>query len=127
MAEAIFNDLTKNNNDYEAISAGIMAHNGMDATEDAIDVMNELNIDLRNHKSQIVNEQLLDESEYVICMTDYHLKYLLENFPQYSKKYSTLTDKNIDDPYYGDYQAYKTASEEIKKGIKNFIDNILKI
>ncbi|WP_409201095.1 hypothetical protein [Methanobrevibacter sp. DSM 116169] len=126
MAEYFFNEITKDNNEYTAISAGILKTSGNKSNSIAIKVMNENNIDLTSHKSQEITSDLLKEVEYVVCLEDFHLNYLLKYFPQYDEKYMMLSTNNIANPHGGDYRIYKDTSVEVENAVKDFIKNELK-
>ncbi|HON56656.1 MAG TPA: low molecular weight protein arginine phosphatase, partial [bacterium] len=71
MAEALLNyELEKDNiKDYEAESAGIHCFNEMPASENSIKVMQELDIDITDHKSKKINTIILNEAYKIIALT----------------------------------------------------------
>ena len=60
--------------------------------------MKERNIDLNNHRSQEITEDLIIESDRIYCITASHQEYLINKFPKYKDKIATLSDKDIIDP-----------------------------
>jgi len=122
IAEVLFNKIA--NDKFIASSAGTNTINGRCAGPDTVKIMKEYGIDLSNHKARKLDENLLKESDYVICMEKYHLNFLLNNFPKYSDKYSTLRGKNIADPYKGSYELYRTVAKDIEKGIQELLQKI---
>lgn len=56
----------------EIRSAGTHAHDGMEAAAYAIDAMRELGFDMRGHRSQRLDESLLDWADHVVVMEPMH-------------------------------------------------------
>lgn len=124
IAEALFNKIA--NDDFIASSAGTNTKNGRLAGPDTIKIMREYGIDLSKHKTRQLDENMLKESDYVICMGKNHLEFLLNNFPKYKDKYSTLREIDIADPYKAKYEVYKIVANDIEKGIEGFLSKIAK-
>jgi protein-tyrosine-phosphatase len=118
IAEALFNKIATDN--FIGTSAGTNTKNGRCAGPETIKIMKEFGIDLSNHKTRKLDENLLKESDYVICMKKDHLNFLSKNFPNYNDKYLTLREKDIVDPYKGSYELYRTVANDINKEFKKF-------
>jgi len=123
MAEALFNKIA--NDDFIASSAGTKTTNGRPAGPDTIQIMKEFGIDISDHKTRKLDENMLEESDYVICMGKDHLNFLLNHFPKYKDKYLTLREKDITDPYKGSYELYRTVANDIEKGIQKFLEKTI--
>lgn len=124
IAEALFNKIAPDN--FIATSAGTNTRNGRSAGPDTVKIMKEYGINLANHKTRKLDEKLLKESHYVICMEKDHLNFLSKNFPMYKDKYLTLREKDIVDPYKDSYEVYRAVANDIEKGIPEILSKMLK-
>jgi protein-tyrosine-phosphatase len=124
IAEALFNKIATDN--FIATSAGTNTKNGHPAGPDTIKIMKEYGINIANHKTRKLDEKLLKESDYVICMEKDHLNFILNHFPSYSDKYLTLRETDIIDLYKGSYELYRTVANDIEKGIQEILHKTLK-
>ncbi|MDR2967761.1 MAG: low molecular weight protein arginine phosphatase [Methanobacteriaceae archaeon] len=122
MAEAIFN--FKASDDFQAISAGVLEDDGYKASNHAITVLKSKNIDLSNHRSQIVDNNLLKSVDYVCCMGDIHITFLKKNYPKYKDKYFKLSDEDIFDPFRYDIDIYEEVANEIENKIDELLEKI---
>ena len=59
-------------------SAGISTANGMGASENSIEVLKEIGIDLSNHRSKVITKKLIDESDIILTMTKSHKEILVD-------------------------------------------------
>lgn len=81
MAEAIFNKI-ESENLIIAKSAGISIIKGSVVTENAaMEILNDLNIDIRGREAISINEDKLRDSDLVLTMTNYSREFIKENFP----------------------------------------------
>jgi len=100
---------------FDVISAGLMAMPNSAASAHAIAVMNERNIDLSKHKSQLVTEALIKESDLILTMTTSHKEALLQSA---GNKVHTLgeyagSNTSVSDPFGGDLKVYRACADEI--------------
>ena len=136
MAEALVNDMMSekpicsacdidrmlNRKQVRATSAGLMAFgapiapNAVRALENA-GVFCTQNNDYRQHRSRTIDEDILESSDLIICMTGLHAMQLLSEFPSYASKITSMP-KDISDPYGGDPAVYDACLAEIKQGIE---------
>lgn len=140
MAEAIANNLKDREiADVEFSSAGIYAVKGQSASQNATTVMEEMGIDLSYHIASPVTEELLNEADLILTLTEGHKKTLLANHGlhmQLEDRLFTLkeyvnangakasTDKDIADPFGGDLSVYRVCSQQIKEQIEKLISKI---
>ena len=114
---AVENDL-----DILIESAGIFAEGGQPASENAVKAMAEMGIDITEHRTQPVTEELIKKSDIILTMTQGQKK-LLEPLAK-DKVYTLLEysggEGDISDPYGGDLEEYKETAQEIYRcGGKN--------
>jgi len=73
MAEAFLKDkLLNTTSEIEVFSAGTNAKSNSGATEEAIKVMENFDIDLSNHTTHLLNKDTVKEAELIIVMTRPH-------------------------------------------------------
>lgn len=127
MAEAIAKYTAQNMNiNVEIKSAGIYANPGEKASDNAVLAMKEMNLDLSNHISQRLTNELLVESDLVLTMTNGHKSSILSLFPTFKGKVFTLFEYigengEVADPFGGDIVSYRKTAVQLK----NVIDKIL--
>jgi len=84
---------------YKAISAGTMQMAGVPASAEAVVACERKGVDIRDHASQHLTQSLIEESDFVFCMTRSHLEHVLFLSPDAADKCSLLAkDVDIPDP-----------------------------
>lgn len=127
MAEGLFKAMGgEEKTSLKAISAGIFTTNGMSASENAIIAAKELGADISNHKSQILNQDIVNDAKYLVCMTGAHYDQILLKFPDVSNKLFTLLPTDIDDPYGGNIDDYRKCANQIKIAVESIIERLSK-
>lgn len=118
---AVENDL-----DILIESAGIFAEPGKKASENAIKALSDMGIDLSDHRTQPLNEDLIKKSDIILTMTEGQKK-LIE--PYAKDKVHTLleyagSEGDISDPYGGDIEEYKETAQEIYDAIVDIAEKL---
>lgn len=122
MAEGIFKKIVeaRNINDIEVRSCGISAFDGDTATDEAVEISKNFDIDISSHRSTQLSYYLVEQTDLFICMTEAHARVL-----------RSVTDKKIrvlgggiPDPYGGDLSVYKACAEKIYTEL-NFVADAL--
>lgn len=140
MAEGILKFLLEQNNieNIDVSSAGISAFEGQRANENAIKVLDDKGIDIKNHRARQLTEEIIKDSDLILTMTGSHKKLILNVLPEYSHKIYTLkeyalkvnnesTDNlnlDIDDPYGMDIRIYEETANEIQGQLLKIIKAI---
>ena len=112
MAEALFKaNLTEDERSkIEVKSYGLAAFGGDSASQNAIEVMNERNIDISTHRSTPLSQFAVDNADLIVTMTDSHTNALLSiGVP--NDKIITL---DISDPFGGSLDDYRHCADEIE-------------
>jgi len=142
MTEGIMKSTINDKNlDIDVSSAGISAIIGDKASNNAVIVLNELGIDLSYHRAKQVTDNMLRESDLVLTMTKQHKDILLRSFKDLEDKIYTLKEFtkeglsneksndlsmnksfDIQDPYGGNYDVYKSCSMELEIEVKRVLD-----
>lgn len=120
VAEAILRDrLSKRGlNGWYVKSAGTWASAGQPASHYSIEVLAEQGLDISGHISRTVDDQLLEESDLILCMELGHVEALKTEFPQYASRTYLLSEMagqrfSIDDPFGGPRPDYEKMVAEL--------------
>lgn len=120
-------------NKLKVISAGIAAYNGGPASENAKRALKACNLDLSEHKSQELTQEIIDESLAVFCMTNSHVEAVKHYFKtddthvHLVKEFLKNSDDNIQDPFGRALDAYEAARDSIVEAIPSLIEFLRKI
>ena len=118
-------------------SAGTLDSYGYSPPQEAIDVMDQVHVDIRGHRSQGVTNQLMEQSNLVLAMEQEHVLYLQTLFPKYKnaifllghflKKSRVKKSDEIQDPYGQEVVVYERARDRIEKEIQRIFPHVLYI
>lgn len=117
--------------DVEVDSAGMIAIEGLSASEPAREVLAGEGIDVSGHRTKRVTKDLIDESDIILVMGKIHEERILEVAPEAKnrlfllKEFAKINDNslNIADPIGGSLDFY----QEIFTVIKDAVERISKI
>lgn len=132
MAAAYFKHLCRKaeRNDIVVLSAGTFAVNGAPASENAVKVMNDYNIELKNHRSQMLTRELVKDIDYIFTMTEGHRLQVASIGAEVEVKTKLLLDfsigGNVADPIGGGYAIYKECFEQMKQALDELFLQIIK-
>ena len=124
MAETLARDIFKRQGlKIEVLSAGVHASNGAKASPNAVYAMKKMGLNLKNHKSQLINEHLIEWSNLVLTMTKAHYNILKSMYPK-SNYIFTLgeyigTNEDISDPFGFDEYVYLSLARELENMLKS--------
>ena len=128
MAEGILNKIIADNKDtdkFDVLSAGISVFSPTSASKNAILALNEMGIDISNHTSKQLTDDMINDADIILTMTNSH-KQIIENVCDdieceiYTLMgYAYGADKDVSDPYGMDLDKYKKCAKEIKDALEN--------
>lgn len=125
MAQAIFEQMCSESNvDAECRGAGTETMTGLPASDNSVEALREIGIDLSGYRSTSIRSLLLDEFDLFVPMTFLHAMILMQLGVPKNKIYMFSGD--VSDPYGGDLDRYRSARDEIKeylKGLLEFVQN----
>jgi protein-tyrosine-phosphatase len=128
MAEALFRHRFGGSGGWASSSAGIYAAAGCPASAHAVEVMAELNIDLRSHRSRPLTAERLKEADMIVSMTAAQRFELVQDFPEVGNRVFLIksfgTSKvpaDITDPFGGSVSAYRKTRDEIDRALADLI------
>jgi protein-tyrosine-phosphatase/tRNA A37 threonylcarbamoyladenosine synthetase subunit TsaC/SUA5/YrdC len=109
-----------------ALSAGTNASAGSNASHEAVQAMKSRGLDLTQHASRQVNQDLLQTADLVLTMTQNHRQAILSRWPHFSPKVMPLSSngRDVADPYGGSQQVYLAAAAEIEHFLDEFIEQL---
>ena len=120
MAEALFRQLFKDS-DLIPASRGLITDSSL-ISERAVNALTERGIlptadkDYRNHISQTVSTQDMENAELVVGITSSHAMSLMMRFPQFATKIAVMPE-DIPDPFGGCDDEYRNCLALIEKGL----------
>lgn len=128
MAQAIL----QYKSDHDVKSAGVFAANGMPASEETKQVLQQQGIQM-DHQSQLISKEVLDWADIVLTMTQNHRDTLKQQYPDVAEKIFTLKEY-VNPEYetlwqelkklYADIEEKKLASQDITPSI---LDKVTKL
>ena len=116
--------------DVEAISAGTSAHDGAPASDGALLVGMERNMDLSLHRSQTLTRDLVRDADLILAMGPHHLEriealggagraFLLSEFASHG-----ASSRPISDPIGAELDVYRATADELEEEIRRVLDRI---
>lgn len=110
------------------VSAGIAASNGEPASPNSVRALKAVGLDLSNHRSQELTDDLLQRSSVVFCMTSAHREAIGKYFNPgdtpvllFRQPFSK-TNCEIPDPFGRDLKAYTDARDSMVEAIPAVVD-----
>lgn len=127
MAAAMMNKIAVENDlDIRIESAGVFAEIGQKASENAIKALEKYDINLKEHLTKPVTDELIEKSDIILTMTEGH-KMLLSAMAK-DKVYTLLefsgSSGDISDPYGGDLEEYEDCAREIYDALVDAAEKI---
>ena len=104
-----------------ASSAGLFTADGMPASAGALTAARERGAELSAHRSRQVTKEIAEDAKYLVCMTGAHCDRLEELFPACKDKIYALAQRDIDDPFGGGIEVYRTAAAQIYDAVAALI------
>ena len=118
--------------DWQVESAGTWGLDGDPAAAGSQAVMNNLGIDISEHRARRVDYDLLRSYDLILTMENGHKEALCMEFPDFSDRIYMLSEmagekSDIDDPYGGAYSGYEQAAEDIQSYLEDGFDRIIQL
>ncbi|KJS68499.1 MAG: protein tyrosine phosphatase [Peptococcaceae bacterium BICA1-7] len=115
----------------QVMSAGTSTISGLPATEQAVLVMQETGIDLKPHRTMVLDKKLVEEAHLILTMTAGHRQEVLRICPEASGKVYLLSEYaglngDVMDPYGGILDTYRRAADQIETLVALAVDRLLR-
>jgi len=115
----------------EIRSAGVAAWRGAEAGAYAIDVMRELGMDMREHRSQPISEELLHWSDHIVVMEPAHADRIValsaEAAPRIVGLWSYLaeTPDYVPDPHQQGIEVFRSSCTSLGEAVEKLVEEHL--
>ncbi len=113
------------------ISAGVAARGGEAVSENSVQALRKVGLDISGHRSQPLTQEMLDEALAVICMTDSHQAMIEvqaepvpENLFLFRQFLPGPGDKEIGDPFGGPLRLYESVRDEMVESIPSLVAHL---
>ena len=138
MAESIFNSLLEEHGlaaEFRGASAGTAAAPGSPAAQHAVETMAADGLNLEDHQSTPVTEEIVAEAALILTMTQGHKSEMIRRFPEAAGRVYTLgeyagepfgADWEVADPIGGDRQVYEACSRDLCSALVQVVDRLKK-
>lgn len=135
MAQGLFADLVRGRRDIEVTSAGIGAVGGQPPSAHSVEVMAEIDIDIKNIRSKPLMADLVRRSDFIFVMTYGHLDSMLLLFPSAAEKTFLLREfetdlpvmeREVSDPIGQSRETYRECREQIRAALPRLLDLVLR-
>lgn len=115
-------------NQLKVASAGISAYDGDPASQNSVKALKSVGLDLQDHKSQQISQELLDKAFAVFCMTQTHrtlIEVHFEHVPKHLYLFRELMPKDasieIPDPYGRSLPEYELCRDSMVEAIPSLL------
>ena len=109
-----------------AVSAGVFALSGAEATDGARRAMARRGLSLDGHRSQALTRALVESCALTVGMDQGHLDAIRTWSPGVQARLFAFDDPPVADPYGGDDEAYERAARDIERqlpAVLNLLDS----
>lgn len=113
------------------ISAGVAARSGEVVSENSVLALKKVGIDISQHRSQPLTQQMLNDALTVLCMTESHralIQVQAEPVPRHLYLFRQFlpntADHEIGDPYGGPLRVYEAARDEMVESIPALVEHL---
>jgi protein-tyrosine phosphatase len=127
MAEALFKDALSEQPDIAVESAGLGALVDHPASEHAVALMQERNLDITGHRARQITPDMVHSADLVLVMESGHKRVIDANEPAARAKIYRLgewQDRDISDPYRQPREAFEAALADIEEGVAEWTRRI---
>jgi protein-tyrosine phosphatase len=127
MAEGLLKSALRGQTEITVESAGLGALVGHSADDYAIELMNELGIDIGAHRARQIHPDMIRRADLVLVMEAGHKRAIDDADATARGKVYRIgewQDRNIDDPYRQPKAAFADALEEIQEGVASWVEKI---
>jgi len=130
MAEGLFRRMTEARGEYEVLSAGVGAMDGLPPSPHAIRAMQDLGIDISRQRSRALTSTLVNQADYIFGMTQGHVDAVTMLYPQTTEKTFVLREfdetldvyeKDISDPIGESFTVYVQCRDQIEQGLVSML------
>jgi protein-tyrosine-phosphatase len=116
--------------DLEIGSAGTTAWDGQPATDGALLVGIERQLDVGSHRSRTLTRELVDAQDLILVMSGHHQEraealggggktFLLTTYASHGAE-----DRSVADPFGADLETYRSTADELEDAVRRAVDRL---
>lgn len=107
-------------------SAGVAAILGGRASTESIEVMKKAGLDLSEHETHPVTEQLVRHADVIYTMTQSHRQAILSHWPNVSSRTQLLCrdGSNVVDPIGGTVEQYQACADQLQRELRERLNEL---
>ena len=122
MAEGLFRHLVSGHTGRFSVgSAGTHALDGLEASEQAVQVMKQEGIDVSSHRSRHLTAAMVRRADKIFVMENRHKQSILQSWPEASEKVHLLGNAEIPDPIGTSEYFYKNVFCVIRDDVTRIV------
>lgn len=129
MAEVLLRSALPPDSGWVVASAGTSADPGSAASEFSRIAIAECGLNLDNHRSQLVTQELVDRSIVIVAMTNRHVEKLLQCVPSARDRIYLMRSfdakapagSDVFDPYCGTLAEYRSCRDMIQQALPGLV------
>ena len=129
MAEVLLRAALPVDSDWGVASAGTSADPGSAASEFSRIAIAEYGLNLENHRSRLVTQELVDASMVIVAMTNRHVEKLLQHVPSARDRIYLMRSfdakapagSDVFDPYCGTLEEYRSCRDMIQQALPGLV------
>jgi protein-tyrosine phosphatase len=113
----------------QVISAGVAAHDGEPVSQNSIQALRKVGIDVSAHRSQMLTPKMANEALAIFCMTETHrarIQMAVRPAPKHLHLFREFlpkgADKEIGDPFGGSLKLYESCRDEMVEAIPSLVE-----
>lgn len=112
---------------YKIESAGVLAMNGISASDGSIRFCESRGVNLDKHRSQRLTVEKIKAADYIFAMSNGHKDAIIQLCSQARRKCLLLKEgEDISDPIGGDYEAYNVCGKIIENAVNDRMSELFK-
>ena len=118
----------------EVQSAGVAAREGEPVSENSVTALKRVGINIQNHESQPLTQEIVDQAIAIFCMTETHRAMIQlqfdpppENVYLWREFLPAGEEKEIGDPYGGPLRVYEACRDEMVEAIPSLVAFLRKL
>ena len=110
---------------FIVMSGGIAAMAGGRPSAEAVEVMADRQLDLRDHEAQPLNRRMIQHADLILTMTHGHRAAILRQWPEAAERTQLLStsDQDISDPIGAPRAVYDRCAEQIDAELANRVNS----
>jgi protein-tyrosine phosphatase len=114
-------------------SAGTHAYDGLEAEPFAVRALLDRGIDIRSHRSRMIDDMMLADADLILAMEEMHREYVRQLLPPGADHVHLLGEfepqqdgLEVPDPYGGTLETYQRCAQTINAYLEGVIDHLQK-